>query len=86
MIQEVSEYFTYQDRFKSWEIVIVDDGSRDQTTRLALELSKKIKEIKVLTLKKNRGKGGAVMQVIECYYYLILIFLFERELWYLVET
>ncbi len=73
MIQEVTEYFSSQDRFKSWEIIIVDDGSKDKTTRLALELSKKIKEIKVLTLAKNRGKGGAVMQVFKCHHYLILI-------------
>lgn len=48
-----------------WEIVIVDDGSKDGTASFALELAfKKFKlqpgELRVVQLVKNRGKGGAV--------------------------
>ena len=64
MIQEVAGYFKTQGRFKTWEIIVVDDGSKDNTSQLALDLSKTMKEIKVLTFTKNRGKGGAVMQVL----------------------
>lgn len=48
-----------------WEIVIVDDGSRDRTTPLALEYVERygVDNIRVLTLKKNVGKGGAVRRV-----------------------
>lgn len=49
------------DRF-SYEIIIVDDGSRDKTTKIGLKYAKELgtDKIRVLTLKKNRGKGGAV--------------------------
>ncbi|KAH9273531.1 hypothetical protein BSLG_000905 [Batrachochytrium salamandrivorans] len=59
----------------SYEMIIVDDGSKDQTTTVALELAEahmkkqaghpKInirREIRVMTLELNRGKGGAVTQ------------------------
>ena len=48
-----------------WEIVIVDDGSKDRTTPLALEYVERygVDLIRVLTLKQNVGKGGAVRRV-----------------------
>ncbi|KAH8103205.1 Alg5-prov protein [Phellopilus nigrolimitatus] len=47
---------------RSREIVIVDDGSSDQTTDTALNLAEKYKswDIRVITLETNIGKGGAV--------------------------
>ena len=49
----------------SYEIIIVDDASNDGTSNCALEFSKSNKdvELKVLTLEKNRKKGGSVTQV-----------------------
>ena len=46
-----------------YEILIVNDGSRDKTVDVALEFSRKNKlhdVLRVCTLKENRGKGGAV--------------------------
>lgn len=40
----------------SYEIIVVDDGSKDDTTNTA----KKFESVKVITLKKNSGKGAAV--------------------------
>ena len=48
---------------RTCEILIVDDGSSDGTTYLALELAKttyKGWDIRVVTLEENLGKGGAV--------------------------
>ena len=47
---------------RSFEILIVDDGSRDGTSATALKLANTYStcDIKVVTLEKNVGKGGAV--------------------------
>ena len=47
-----------------WEIVVVDDGSTDKTVGTALNFAKQLGKdsslIRVVSLKHNRGKGGAV--------------------------
>ena len=65
MLDESLEYF--QTRVKrepefTYEIIVVDDGSKDQTSEVALEYSSRYgcDRIRVLTLTRNRGKGGAV--------------------------
>lgn len=47
---------------RTCEILVIDDGSRDKTVEVALDISKKQKtyEIRVVKLDKNVGKGGAV--------------------------
>ncbi|KAJ3342454.1 dolichyl-phosphate beta-glucosyltransferase [Gonapodya sp. JEL0774] len=48
----------------SYEILVVDDGSRDETSACTLQVAAKLNSphIRVLTFERNRGKGGAVMQ------------------------
>ena len=48
----------------TYEVIIVDDGSRDKTTACALEYSRKFgtDTVRVMTLAKNVGKGGAIQQ------------------------
>ncbi|GAA5832615.1 hypothetical protein JCM5353_006696 [Sporobolomyces roseus] len=51
----------------SYEVLIVDDGSKDETVELALKLAEDLEKefgakrgkVKVCSLVKNRGKGGA---------------------------
>jgi glycosyltransferase involved in cell wall biosynthesis len=43
-----------------WEIIIVDDGSRDSTAQIADSLAKDIKNIKVIHHNPNRGYGAAI--------------------------
>ncbi len=44
---------------KKWEIIIVNDGSKDKTGDVALKIKKKYPNIKIVTHSPNRGYGGA---------------------------
>ncbi|AET37914.1 dolichyl-phosphate beta-glucosyltransferase Ecym_2162 [Eremothecium cymbalariae DBVPG len=64
MLTEAVEYLeeSFPDK---WEILIVDDGSQDDTSEYCLKLAKqkfKLKpdQLKVVKFSENRGKGGAV--------------------------
>jgi len=52
----------------TYELIVVDDGSKDTTSQIALQYSKKetTERVRVLTLSKNRGKGGAVKRGMFC--------------------
>jgi len=71
MLEETLEYLEERqkkdDSFQ-FEIIIVDDGSKDNTSKVGLEYSKKygVEKIRVLTFEKNRGKGGAVRMGVFC--------------------
>lgn len=56
---------TKKDSSFTYEMIIVDDGSKDKTTEVGLSYSKKFScdKVRVLTLARNRGKGGAVRMV-----------------------
>ncbi|XP_054000478.1 dolichyl-phosphate beta-glucosyltransferase [Hylaeus anthracinus] len=61
MLDECLEYL--EQHLKSgctYEIIIVSDGSKDQTVKIAHNYALKHPSIRVLDLVKNRGKGGAV--------------------------
>lgn len=43
-----------------FEVIVIDDGSKDNSWEVLQKLSKKIKELKLIRHPKNRGYGGAL--------------------------
>nr|XP_057942950.1 dolichyl-phosphate beta-glucosyltransferase isoform X1 [Doryrhamphus excisus] len=65
MMEEAMEYLESRQRQQpvfTYEVIVVDDGSKDKTSEVALQYTRKYgaNKVRVLTLVKNRGKGGAV--------------------------
>lgn len=65
MMDEAMEYLEERQKHNRsfcFELIVVDDGSKDKTTATALKYSEKygVDKVRVLTLVENRGKGGAV--------------------------
>jgi dolichyl-phosphate beta-glucosyltransferase len=46
----------------SYEVLVVDDGSDDDTVAVARELAREWPQLEVLTLPHNQGKGAAVRE------------------------
>jgi len=45
---------------KKWEIIVVNDGSKDNTLKIAKELTKEDKRIRFINHKENKGYGEAL--------------------------
>lgn len=82
MLQETISYLKNQtENIKlqsSFEILIIDDGSIDNTSNYAIELANEFKLkphlLRVIKFEKNRGKGGAVTHGMQCARGLYIIF------------
>src|SRR3712207_8771378 len=59
-----STLFPYTTLFRSkkWEILIIDDGSADNTLKKAEKLAQKNAAIRVISYKPNRGYGAALKE------------------------
>lgn len=66
MLNEAIDYLKTAYKAGEYEIIVVDDGSKDDTVKVALKVAEESKgtgggeSIRVVKLAKNRGKGGAV--------------------------
>lgn len=47
-------------RSRSYEIILVDDGSTDETRPLSLSIAREWPQLRIVTHSRNLGKGGAV--------------------------
>ena len=68
MMKETMEYLEkrqQQEPSFRYEVIIVNDGSPDNTAQEALKFVRKYgtDKVRLLDLTKNRGKGGAVRMV-----------------------
>jgi dolichyl-phosphate beta-glucosyltransferase len=57
-LRETVDYF--RARRRTVEVIVVDDGSRDRTAALTLQLAERTPELRLIRLAANRGKGHAV--------------------------
>jgi len=57
-LKSVDKFFS-QHEYKS-ELIIVDDGSSDNTAELVAHFRKQSRDLKLIRLKSNQGKGEAV--------------------------
>lgn len=59
---------------REWEILIIDDGSSDQTLKIAQDLAKKNKNIRVVSHQPNRGYGAALREGLTKSKYDLVVF------------
>jgi dolichyl-phosphate beta-glucosyltransferase len=57
---EINNYLSKQDY--SYEIIVVNDGSKDQTAQETKKIMPVVKNLKLIDNKKNQGKGAVVKQ------------------------
>lgn len=57
-LERMCKYLSRQER--PWELLVVDDGSKDKTAELVTRASAKHPEVRLLANDRNRGKGYTV--------------------------
>ena len=63
MLDETIEYLKKRQQENpqfTWEIIVVDDGSPDNTANIVIQYADRYPEIRLLRQPKNMGKGAAV--------------------------
>lgn len=58
LVLSINKYL--RPRFKTYEIVVVNDGSHDSTADIVIKMSKKFKNVRLISHGKNRGYGAAL--------------------------
>ncbi len=57
-LRRIREFFNYSER--SYEVLVVDDGSWDRTSAVVREFANSWPQLKLISLSRNQGKGAAV--------------------------
>jgi teichuronic acid biosynthesis glycosyltransferase TuaG len=79
LVQAVSS--VQKQSYPDWELVIVDDGSSDDTLEIALQLSIQDPRIRVLSSSKRLGAGGARNVALDHAHGRYVAFLDSDDLW-----
>lgn len=59
----ISHYLQYlKETGYTWELILVNDGSKDGTLRLMKDIKNRSRKIKITSYAKNHGKGYAIVQ------------------------
>jgi dolichyl-phosphate beta-glucosyltransferase len=60
-LEKLAAHFAANPPSSGWELIVVDDGSPDGTSRAAMETSRKLSlPLRLIAHETNRGKGAAV--------------------------
>lgn len=59
---------------KQWEIIIIDDGSSDNTLAVAKRIAKKDNHMRIISHKENRGYGAALKSGLTAAKYEYVVF------------
>lgn len=59
VIENTLEYLLNQLNYSHYEVLVVDDGSTDQTPEILARLMEKYQKLRVIRIEKNKGKAHA---------------------------
>ena len=75
-IEDTIRYLQLQ-TYRNFEIIAIDDASKDRTGEILRKLQKEFSNLRVITLKSNQGKGtGLTMAAMASHLEAISTFLF----------
>lgn len=75
VIKTTNNFLLGQKIFKEYEIIVVDDGSRDNSGRILKKLAGEIDCLKAVTHSVNLGYGKAIMSGVNNSKYSLLLFM-----------
>lgn len=75
VIENSVDFLQTQEIFKEYELIAIDDGSRDNTDITLRRLVYDIPYLKIITHSKNLGYGRAIMSGVKVSQYPLLLFM-----------